>query len=251
LQTSYERMLRSGSENEYVYKWLFVGGIAEALTTLGEFDQAEGLILERLAKDDLPSGFIGRLEARRALAMIQIARGQTNEAVANMNKILQALEQHSPDDQSRLDFVRSGLGEALYANGELAQARSLLEAVLVRQKSENSGKPNDVPLTKARLSAVLLAQGQAREAVVLIMEAVQAARGFMHPHNPQLAWLLAIESQVLLANGKPKEAFVSFQTANQIIEGSGLGEYYVMQLRPSCEALQLAELLNDSVAACR
>ena len=251
LQTSYERMLRSGSENEYVYKWLFVGGIAEALTTLGEFDQAEPLILERLAKDNLPSGFIGRLEARRALAMIQIARGRTNEAVANMNKILQALQQHSPDDQSRLDFVRSGLGEALYANGELAQARTLLEAVLARQKSGNSGKPNDVPLTKARLSAVLLAQAQVREAVVLITEAVQAARGFMHPHNPQLAWLLAIESQVLFANGKSKEAIASFKEAAQIIDGSGLGEYYVMQLRPSCEALQRAELLIDfMVDAC-
>lgn len=243
-----DRLDRHGGGNEFTHRWLMQGSMVDDLVSLGQFEEAERLANELLDGDRTPSGVSGRALVREDLARIHQSRGDTSAAVVTMREAVRSAAAADVAEVGNADVIRSGLGEALWSDGQLDAARALLETVVARQQEREGDAPVRVPVTRGRLAAVLLAQGHPQEALVLSGEALAGARAVMHPNDPRLAWLHAIDAQVQLANGVTKAAVGSFAAAWQSIRTSGLGPYYLQPLRRSCAGLQSAGLLNDDLA---
>lgn len=243
-----DRIDRHGGGNEFTHRWLMQSGMVDDLVTLGQFDEAERLAHELLDGDSTPSGVWGRALVREDLARIQQSRGNASAAVVTMREAVRSAAAADVIGVGNADVIRSGLGEALWSDGQLDAARALLETVVARQQEREGDAPVRVPVTRGRLAAVLLAQGHPQAALAVSGEALAGACAVMHPGDPRLAWLHTIDAQVQLANGVPRAALQSFSAAWQSIRTSGLGPYYLQPLRRSCAGLQAAGLLSDELA---
>jgi eukaryotic-like serine/threonine-protein kinase len=183
------------------------GGLVLVLSAQGHFDEAEPLAREALAEDRkiYGEGSVRAATAATMLAVIRIARGVPQEALALLDDALTVLAPQLPPTNR---YVLSALEQKAIAKqhlGELEVALAILEDALPKRRGEVGRWDRESLLTVSRIGSVLTQMRRFDEAESRLLSAQRESEASLGADHPMRMVVAAEIGRVQVLAGRVEQ----------------------------------------------
>ncbi len=196
--------------------------VAQLRTEQNRLADAEKLILEAAALPGIADAASNKRpsELLTRLAVIQIQKGKTDEAVRLFRQALTQLETAKQPDDALIAGATMNLAGALEDAHDLPQAEKLYHQALERFRKAGGDDSPDVALVSYNLAICLHNQDRLKEAEPLYREALRIRRTVLPATHPELAETMASLGGVLREDSRPVEAEPLLRESLEIFQKS-------------------------------
>lgn len=219
--------------------------LTSALTKLGHYGEGEQLMRDAL---DIDANAYTHLNAHTAwhlndLAIVLTLEGKFDEARAFYIKSIAIDRALTPSSESSEALSMANVARLRYRQGAYAEAETgLRDAIRRRQRLlgvdyADNGRSYD----RASLAQVLIARGRFDDALINVEGALAEAQRLHRGAHPDTAFALAVEAELMAANGKLEHAATT--------AGQAVAMYAALADQSSEKAIRARLLYGDILQA--